>query len=99
MPSMAEKEQTGGDWRHRSACLEEDPELFFPIGNSGPALEQVEAAKAVCAGCPVVAECLAWALANPTLTDDGVWGGMGEVERRAELRRRRRRGDATGVAA
>ena len=36
------------DWRDRAACLDVDPELFFPIGNTGPALAQIEEAKAVC---------------------------------------------------
>ena len=50
------------DWRHRAVCRDEDPELFFPIGNTGPALMQIEEAKAVCRRCPVMSECLAWAL-------------------------------------
>ena len=41
------------DWRHRAACLTEDPELFFPIGNTGPALLQIDDAKAVCRRCDV----------------------------------------------
>ena len=76
------------DWRHRAACRDEDPELFFPVGTTGPALAQTAEAKAVCFRCPVVSECLTFALA--TGQDAGVWGGMGEDERRA-LRRRNAR--------
>lgn len=76
---------SGLDWRHRAACRDEDPELFFPIGTSGPALLQVEQAKSVCRGCPVVDECLHWALDSGQ--DAGVWGGMSEEERRAVRQR------------
>jgi WhiB family redox-sensing transcriptional regulator len=87
------------DWRDRAACLNEDPELFFPIGSTGPALEQVELARAVCARCPVLEECRTWALDNPRLAEFGVFGGMSEDERRAETRRRRRRGTAGRAVA
>lgn len=76
------------DWRHRSACRDEDPELFFPIGTTGPALMQIEDAKAVCRRCDVVDSCLDWALENGQ--DSGVWGGLSEDERRALKRRRAR---------
>src|SRR3954454_11735398 len=73
------------DWRHRAACRDEDPELFFPIGNTGPALLQIEEARTVCQRCDVTEQCLAWALESGQ--DAGVWGGLSEDERRALKRR------------
>ena len=69
------------DWRHDALCRDEDPELFFPIGTTGPGATQVEAAKVVCRRCAVVEPCLTWAL--ETGQDTGVWGGTSEDERRA----------------
>lgn len=76
------------NWRHRAACRDEDPELFFPVGNKGPALLQIEEAKVVCQRCPVRDECLAWALRAGQ--EAGVCGGMSEDERRALKRRNAR---------
>jgi WhiB family redox-sensing transcriptional regulator len=84
-------------WQSRGLCGEEDPELFFPIGNSGPALLQIEEAKAVCHRCPVMDECLQWAL-NGALAEFGVWGGQDEDERRA-MKRRAARDRARNKAA
>ncbi len=66
-------------WASRAACLGTDPELFFPIGETGPALRQIAQAKRVCGGCPVQGACLQWAL--DTGQDAGVWGGLSETER------------------
>ena len=73
------------DWRHHAACRDVDPELFFPIGNTGPALLQIDEAKQVCGRCPAQAPCLQWALESGQ--DSGVWGGLSEDERRALKRR------------
>ncbi|MFP5310323.1 MAG: WhiB family transcriptional regulator [Actinomycetes bacterium] len=77
------------DWRSRSACRDEDPELFFPIGTTGPAVEQTDAAKRICMRCDVREECLEFALA--TNQDAGIWGGLNEDERRTLRRQRQRR--------
>lgn len=62
-------------WRARAACRGTDPELFFPeLGGNATA------AKAVCAGCPVRAPCLAYAVSTPER--HGVFGGLDERERR-----------------
>jgi len=73
------------DWRHEAACRDEDPELFFPIGTTGPAVVQIDEAKAVCRSCDVVSDCLDWAIESGQ--DAGVWGGLSEDERRALKRR------------
>ncbi|AXL92467.1 WhiB family transcriptional regulator [Streptomyces sp. CB09001] len=81
------------NWREHAACRTEDPDLFFPIGTTGPAALQTEQAKAVCRTCPVREQCLRWAL--DTGQTIGVWGGTSELERRALKRReaaRRRSG-------
>ncbi|MEO5744721.1 MAG: WhiB family transcriptional regulator [Terracoccus sp.] len=68
------------EWANRAACSNQDPDALFVRGKAQ------HDAKAVCKGCPVLAQCLAEALDNRT--EFGVWGGMTERERRALLRKR-----------
>jgi WhiB family transcriptional regulator, redox-sensing transcriptional regulator len=75
-------------WLTDARCIGEDPDLFFPIGSSEPALAQIAAAKSVCRSCAVRSDCLEWSLA--TFQDAGVWGGLDEEERRVIRRARRR---------
>jgi len=91
-PSPRADAAAPADWREQAACRHENPELFFPIGTSGPALDQIDEAKAVCARCPVREICLQVALDHGE--DEGIWGGTTPQERR-ELIRRRRRGVQT----
>ena len=73
-------------WRELAACRTADPDLFFPIGKTGPAVAEIQRAKAICASCPVRERCLTFAL--DTRQDFGIWGGFDDDERRL-LRRQR----------
>lgn len=65
-------------------CKQEDPELWFPVGITGPAQLQTEEAKDLCGMCPIREACLEYALSHAV--EYGVWGGKSESERRAILR-------------
>ncbi len=82
-------------WREHAACRSSDPELFFPVGSTGPVLEEIEAAKKVCESCPARQPCLQFAL--DTNQDTGIWGGTTEEERR-RIRRSRRAGRSPAIA-
>lgn len=79
-------------WQESAACRTVDPELFYLEDNARCENKdnKVAAAKAVCAGCPVVADCLAFALADKHALNFGVWGGTTPEERLVILRRVRR---------
>jgi WhiB family redox-sensing transcriptional regulator len=82
---MDSTDQTPFDeWQPRANCRNTDPDLFFPDDGMG-----VIKAQRICKGCPVVNECLTYALDRHI--DHGVWGGKSERQRRA-LQRERRRG-------
>jgi len=63
------------EWRDRAACADTPKHLFFPAPG-----ESLKPAKAICATCPVRAECLDYALSQPEMR--GVWGGTSERQRR-----------------
>lgn len=61
-------------WQTQAACGKTDnADSFFP-GGGRPSNKS----KRICAGCPVRAACLAWAIENG---EEGIWGGLTERER------------------
>ena len=74
------------DYRHRALCRDDEPELFYPLGEGDAFAEQIAMAKEICEACPVRAECLDEALSLREL--DGIWGGTTGGERRELLRER-----------
>lgn len=68
-------------WMSEGLCNYVDPEAWFP--DKGGSTRDV---KAFCRQCPVVDECLEYALVNAERY--GVWGGTSERERRKLLKQR-----------
>ena len=68
-------------WHEKAACRGADPDLFFPSEEGGKA--QAWKAKAICAGCPVRAECLDHAVRHGEHW--GIWGGTAPGERDAPV--------------
>jgi WhiB family redox-sensing transcriptional regulator len=87
-------EEERRDWWRSAACLEADPELFFPVTAHGPGAGEIARAKAVCAACRVRCQCLQYALATHQV--HGVWGGTTEDERQLHARRERDQRDRRG---
>jgi WhiB family transcriptional regulator, redox-sensing transcriptional regulator len=73
---------TDGDWWQQAACRDADPDLFGYDPTSDPPAT-VEAAKAVCSGCPVTGDCLGFALGTMRASQDltGIYGGLTPAER------------------
>ena len=89
MPRTNKAPEADPSWRLKAACYSAggETDLFFPVGTTGPAVEQIANAKAVCRNCIAQLACLDYALQNNE--QYGIWGGATEDERRAILRKRR----------
>jgi len=65
-----------GPWARHARCKNTPPELWFPARGDDTGL-----AKQICARCPVIDDCLAYALAAGQQLQ-GIWGGTSARERR-----------------
>lgn len=84
------------EWRARAACLNHNPETWFPKGTRGRTGSKADyrPAREICAGCPVTDECLRFALSGAidTFHNEGMWGGLDPDQIRAVVKARRNRG-------
>ncbi|MBO0804776.1 MAG: WhiB family transcriptional regulator [Nocardiopsaceae bacterium] len=84
------------DWIEAGACLNADPDLFFPVATGEMGSRQAAQAQRICERCQVRRECLEYAMANSQV--HGIWGGTTPEDRirlrrqRSDQRRRGRRG-------
>jgi WhiB family redox-sensing transcriptional regulator len=85
------------DWQLHGACRGMNSEYFFHAdAERGRVREWREArAKAICQTCPVILECREHALNVQEAY--GIWGGLGENERREIIAQRRRTTRSVGA--
>ncbi len=95
-PTQPAQRSLAGPWHSEAACRRDEAGLFFAPSQEPTAarLSREQAAKSVCARCPVLLECREHALLQPE--PYGVWGGLTAAERRVLLSRRRRREATSG---
>ncbi|WP_091179066.1 WhiB family transcriptional regulator [Microlunatus flavus] len=68
------------DWRADAACVGENLDVFFPLGDQATHHALSNQAKEICSRCPVMDTCRAWALR--TSPEFGIFGGLTAHERR-----------------
>ncbi|MGH3295601.1 MAG: WhiB family transcriptional regulator [Trebonia sp.] len=77
------------NWRAASACLNADPDIFFPVAVGTAAGTQVSRALRICQDCTVRQHCLDFAMQSGE--KEGIWGGTTPEERVRARRARNRR--------
>jgi WhiB family redox-sensing transcriptional regulator len=68
--------QRGDHWTVAAICRDQDPEIWYPVGHTGPAIAQAEKAIAVCEQCPVRLACLLDAIRFPAMDQHGIAAGL-----------------------
>ena len=69
-------------WRDRAACRGYPTDWWFPTADRIPTKKHTTEALALCAVCPVRANCLEFALQFPSHELPGIWGGLSGRQRR-----------------
>ena len=91
------------EWLESGACVNADPDLFFPVATGEVGARQAARAQQICEHCRVRVQCLEYAMANSQM--HGIWGGTTPEERirvrrqRADRRRRARQREAAREGA
>jgi len=69
-------------WMEDAACKGTATDVFFPLQ-----WQSIKPAERICSRCPVIEECLGYAIANEEWY--GIWGGLSENRRRGLIKQKR----------
>lgn len=71
----------GEHWMAKAICRDEDPETWYPVGHTGPAIAKTAKAVAICGRCPVRLACLLDAVRFPAMDQHGIAAGLTAEQR------------------